>query len=83
MHGVPAGAEERRQQLSKLLLDYLRAADLPAWPGADGLTAEEVLLTYPGAATAGLVPNLAQLLRRHAALQEELLAFFASHDRQR
>jgi hypothetical protein len=83
MHGSPTGDETQRQALCELLLGYLRAANVPAWPGADGLTVHEVLATYPQASSAGQVPNLEQLLRERSDLQEELIAFFAGHDRPR
>jgi hypothetical protein len=47
------------------------------WPGADGLTVQEVLRSYPEHAAAGLVPDWQGLLRRHPDLREALLAFLA------
>jgi hypothetical protein len=83
MGGSPTGDERRRYALCERLLGYLQAANVPAWPGADGLTVQEVLATYPRASSAGQVPNLEQLLLEHPNLQEELIAFFAGHDRPR
>jgi hypothetical protein len=72
-----ANAEERRKRLCGVLLDLLWAAQLPAWPGADGLTVDEVLLCYPAAAAAGRVPGLHQLLDRYADLEDDLRTLFA------
>jgi hypothetical protein len=63
-------------RVRELLLGHLRSADLPPWPGADGLTVEDALLSYPEAAAAGRVPDLRLLLRDHPDLAAELTAFF-------
>lgn len=68
--------EERTARVRELLLAHLRSAAVPLWPGADGLTLEDVLLAYPQAAAAGRVPDLRQLLREHPELAEELTEFF-------
>ena len=47
---------------------YLRGFD---WPGADSLTAEEILRTYPAEAAAGRVPTRRELARRHPELAAE------------
>ena len=73
--------EVRKACARELLLGCLQAAAVPLWPGADGLTLRDALLGYPQAAAAGCVPGLRQLLRDHAALAEELTAFFADHGR--
>jgi hypothetical protein len=65
------------RRLHELLLEHLRAADAPAWPGADGLTLEEVLHSYPQAAAEGLVPDLRVLLEEHPELGDAVRAFFA------
>jgi hypothetical protein len=62
-----------RHRLAKeLLLGYLQASSPRLWPGADGVTLEEVLVAYPQAASAGLVPDLCELVGRHPDLTEEL-----------
>ena len=68
-------------RMREVLLGYLQAAAVPLWPGADGLTLQDALESYPQAAAAGRVPGLRQLLRDHPALAEELTALFAEHGR--
>ena len=51
---------------------------IPPWPGADGLTLEEVLAGSPPPLAAGLVPGPKDLLERHSDLAEEIRAFFGS-----
>jgi hypothetical protein len=65
------------RRLHELLLAHLRAVDAPHWPGADGLTLEEVLLSYPQAAAEGLVPDLPALTKQHPDLAGVLRDFFA------
>ena len=73
--------EVRRARVWELLLGSLQAAAVPRWPGADRLTLQDVLLSYPQAAAAGRVPDLRQLLRDHPVLAKELSDFFAEHVR--
>ena len=67
------------ERVRELLLDYLRAG--LNWPGADGVTLEEVLLSYPSLAASGRVPDREELMRRHPELTAELEVYFALADR--
>ena len=73
-HGPEVSGAVRR--LHELLLENLRAAGAPDWPGADGLTLEEVLLSYPQAADEGLVPDLRVLREEHPELSAALRELF-------
>ena len=70
----------RSERLREVLLGYLQAAVFPLWPGTDGLTVDEVLLSYPQNAATGRVPDRQELLQRHPDLREALLTFFADED---
>jgi hypothetical protein len=78
---MPDEPAERKAAVQKLLLGYLQAAVVPLWPGTDGLTLQDALLSYPQAAAAGRAPDLRQLLRKHPELAAELTALFAEHAR--
>jgi hypothetical protein len=66
----------RQRRLQDVLLNHLLHATFPTWPGGDGLSVEEVLLSYHEALAAGQVPGLDELLQRHPDLNGELCAFF-------
>jgi hypothetical protein len=60
--------------LQEVLLAYLRGPGAAAWPGADGLTVEDVLHTYPEAMAAGRAPGWHELLHEHPELAVEMQA---------
>jgi hypothetical protein len=62
--------------LCHVLLDYLQASRVIDWPGADGLTVDDILSFYPQACAAGAVPDCQELCRRHAELVTEIQALF-------
>ena len=71
-------------QLRVVLLGYLcRAESVAAWPGADGLTIDDILDFYPQAVTRGEVPEWLQLVNRHPELSIELHDWLAAKDRWR
>jgi hypothetical protein len=63
--------------LRDILLDYLKAEGALPWPGADGLTVEEVLAGYAVAAALGRVPDQEELRLRYPELDPEIRSFFA------
>ena len=62
--------------LREVLLNYLQSSRIGAWPGADGLTLDDILRSYPQACAAGEVPDRQELCRRHAELTAEILSLF-------
>jgi len=64
-------------RLNEILLEHLAHPCVTVWPGADGLTVEEVLGGYPQAVAAGQAPGLEELISRHPDLTEALKHFFA------
>jgi hypothetical protein len=76
MDAESAQSASALQNLQEVLLAYLKAADLPQWPGTDGLTVRDILFHYPQAMVAGRVPSCKELLRKHPNLREDLEAFF-------
>src|SRR5437762_13787316 len=57
--------------LQEILLAYLTSAEVPLWPGADGLTRSDVVRSYPQAMAAGRVPERERLLEEHPDLTPE------------
>jgi hypothetical protein len=76
-HCTPAACTH---SLRGLLLEYLRTVNAGSWPGGDGQTAQDVLLSYPLYARVGLVPDRNELSRQYPTLVQELVAFFAERD---
>jgi hypothetical protein len=76
MDAESAQSASALQNLQEVLLAYLKAADLPPWPGTDGLTVRDILLHYPQEMAAGGVPSRMELLRKHPNMREDLEAFF-------
>jgi hypothetical protein len=68
---------DRWLRLQRVLFKHMGAAGCPDWPGADGLTLEDVVGCYGQVLTAGEVPDLDELLRCNPDLSEELYRFFA------
>jgi hypothetical protein len=62
----------------KILLDYLFASRVAGWPGADGLTEEDILSYYPQAIAAGDVPGWQELQFRFPELASEFLELRAA-----
>ena len=60
--------------LRQVLLDYMRASRVVGWPGADGLTDDDILNCYPRAISAGDVPAWHELQGRFPELVGELQA---------
>ncbi len=72
---------DRLQRLHRVLIGYMDGVACPAWPGADGLTVEDVVGCYPQALSAGQVPGLDDLVSIHPDLADELNCFFAHNNR--
>ncbi len=68
------------EPLNEILLGYLEAAGVLPWPGVDGLTLDDVLSGYPGAAAEGLVPDRRILRAKYPELASEVDAFFGDQD---
>lgn len=75
---IPSRATPQQKQTIDLLLGYLAAAR--CWPGADGQTLEDALLSYPEAAAAGQVPGCDELLGTHPGLGDALRQLLALPD---
>src|SRR4051794_8291835 len=65
--------------LRQVLLNYLLGSTVGGWPGADGLTRDDVLRCYPEACARGEVPDRRELCRRHAELSAGIAALFTSN----
>jgi len=64
-------------QLQEVLLGHLQATNAHRWPGTDGMTVQDVLLSYPHAIASGQAPDRQELLRRHPDLADEVEAYFS------
>ena len=62
--------------LRQVLVDYLLASRVVAWPGADGITVDDILICYPKAVAAGEAPDWQELCRRHTELISEIQSLF-------
>ena len=66
----------RDRCLRLVLLDLLMYRNALPWPGADGVTVEEVLAAYVPASERKRVPDQEELIRRHPELTSEVRLFF-------
>jgi hypothetical protein len=74
---MPTGSD--RADVIELLAGYLLLSARTNWPGTDGLTVEDVVVTaYLAEAAAGRVPRPRELIRRHADLADAIREFFFS-----
>ncbi len=64
------------QCLRGVLLDLMMSPNALSWPGADGLTVEDVLAAYIPASEQRRVPDQEELIRRHPELTPEIRTFF-------
>ena len=62
--------------LRLVLLDLMMSPNALSWPGADGLTVEDVLAAYIPASEQRRVPGQEELIRRHPELTPEIRTFF-------
>ena len=76
MRAALVTSASRRACLRELLLDYMQRLDIGNWPGVDGQTLDDILLSYQRYATISLVPDRQELLRRHPQLSDELTDYF-------
>jgi hypothetical protein len=75
---MPVPTELRRfDRLREVLLDYLQAGKVFAWPGGDGMQTDDVLGCYPEVISAGKVPHWQELRARHPELVPALQEFLA------
>jgi hypothetical protein len=66
--------KSRGDLLQQVLLDYLQASRIVGWPGADGLTDDDIVNCYPRAIVAGDVPGWHELQSRFPDLADDLQA---------
>ena len=76
-----SASKTKTEQLGEVLLGFLQGGPVCTWPGADGLTVQDVLDSYPQAVAAGQVPDWQELLGQHPDLDLALHAFLAEKDR--
>jgi hypothetical protein len=71
------------QSLREIMLGFLQAGWVCAWPGTDGLTVDDVLHGYSEAIAVGKVPDWPELQRHYPALMPEIrkLCGASRHDR--
>jgi hypothetical protein len=73
----PSQLENCAERLRELLLEYLRVTRVSTWPGADGLTVEDVLTCYPEAIGAWEVPDWRRFVRENPELEAAVQAYLA------
>jgi hypothetical protein len=74
MHAQSDKRKTPGELLRQMLIASLRASRAVGWPGADGLTEEDIVNCYPQAIAAGEVQGWHELQDRFPTLAEELQA---------